>query len=384
VLAVGLHATCLSLLLLAGCAGGGGSTGGTGLAAAPERSSELAAVGSVSMTRPPAGFSVPELAVTVFDQGIAAAEREDVFPTVRKAESLLLPVNLAATLRENAAFPLVRVVHSPDVFLPLVLSGEILHSDGSVLELELALTGADGQELFRRAYRDEAVAADYRGVDDDTSRAASVEPFADLYRAVANDLVRVLASLGEDELAELERLALIRFGAALSPASFSRYLETGSGDSFALTGFPAADDPMLARLDRLRRQDELFIDTVDQQYRDLERSVGESYDLLRAYGFELENYGERYRENAAERRIDARRGSFAAMQQVYATYRKVKLQQEDLRDLVQGFGGESLETVLSVDDGVYRLSGSVEERYAQWRRILGEIYRLETGLPAVR
>ena len=67
------------------------------------------------------------------------------------------------------------------------------------------------------------------------------------------------------------------------------------------------------------------------------------------------------------------------MQQVYASYRKVKIQEQDLRGLVEGFGGESLETVLEVDDGIVRLRGSVARRYDEWRRILARIYGLESG-----
>jgi hypothetical protein len=242
-----------------------------------------------------------------------------------------------------------------------------------VLELAVTLRAADGQQLFARRYRDEATPGDYpvRPGDD---------PFADLYRAVSNDLVTVVEGLDEGRRRQLARLALMRFGSELAPQTFAPYLAR-EGDAFALRGFPADDDPMLARLSRVRRQDELFIDTVDQQYRDLRDDVGASYDLWRAYGYELETYGAAWRESAAERRIDARRGSFAAMQQVYGTYRKVKLQEEDLRALVRAFGGEALETVITVDDGVFRLSGSVEERYAQWREILGRIYALEAGLP---
>jgi hypothetical protein len=164
--------------------------------------------------------------------------------------------------------------------------------------------------------------------------------------------------------------------------TFERFIGSDDDGHLTLNGFPAADDPMLARLQRLRRQDDLFVDAADEQYSDLLDTVGESYNLWRAYAYELETYGASYRASAAGRRSDARRGSFAAMQQVYATFRKVKLQEEDLNDLVAGFGGEALETVMTTDDGVYRLSGSVESRYDQWREILSQIYSLETGLPS--
>ena len=122
-----------------------------------------------------------------------------------------------------------------------------------------------------------------------------------------------------------------------------------------------------------------FIDTVDQQYRDLADEIGESYDLWRQYSLEVEQYAQGYEAAAGGRQRAGRRGSFASLQQVYGSFRKVKMQEEDLQDLVAGFAGESLETVVEVDDGVVRLRGSVDERYAQWREILTQIYALESG-----
>jgi len=339
----------------------------------PEAASALSPVGDVRLLVGEGPEPRLDLAIVVFDQGLdAQAVDEAIFPTIRKAESLLLPVLLAQTVREAGAFGVVRVTPGDAARLPLRLEGRIVHADGGSLELALRLRAIDGALLLERSYRDEARPADY-------PVRAGDEPFADLYRAITNDLRAAVEDLTAAEKSTLQRLALMRFGADLAPATFNRYVREEGPGHLSLAGFPAPGDPMLARLQRLRRQDDLFIDAVDEQYGDLLQEVGESYNLWRAYTYELDTYGRRYRASAAERRSDARRGSFAAMQQGYATYRKVKLQEEDLRDLVKGFGGESLETVMTIDDGVYRLSGSVASRYAQWREILSRIYALETG-----
>ncbi|MEE4277858.1 MAG: hypothetical protein V2I82_05230 [Halieaceae bacterium] len=332
----------------------------------------------------PATAWAPDIGVRVFD-GLQPAEpgsdaatlpvAAPAFPTIRKAETLLLPTMLARTLRASGAFGVVRVIPDASLRLPLRVSGEILQSDASILDLRITLHGADERVLFSQRYRDRATPADYPVSEGE-------EPFADLYRSVANDLRAVVADLSREELNGLSQLALMRFGADLSPTSFADYIDETAEGALRLLAYPAEGDPMLDRLRRLRRQDELFVDAVDQQYAELLDSVGESYDLWRAYVFELETFGESYRETAARRDIDARRGSYAAMQQVYASYRKVKLQEEDLRDIVDGFDGEALDTVISTDDGVYRMSGSVRERYEQWRGILSRIYRLEVGLPS--
>jgi hypothetical protein len=334
-------------------------------------------VGSVVLATGPASEPPLDLAVVVFDSGDpATGAAAPAFPTVRKAETLLLPVILAQTLRDSGAFGVVRVVHGDDVFLPLRLETTILTAEAAVLELEVRLYGADEELLHEERYRDEAQPTDY-------PVNAGSDPFADLYRAISNDVRATVQGLSPAYRQELARLALLRFGARLAPAGFARYVEDDGQGGLALAAYPADDDPMLARLQRLRRQDDLFVDTVDEQYRQLSLRVGDSYNLWRSYVYELESYGTAYRESAAQRDSRARRGSFASMQQVYATYRKVKLQEEDLQDLVRGFDGEALETVIDVDDDVFRLSGSVAERYEQWRAILSRIYDLETGGPAI-
>ena len=253
-------------------------------------------------------------------------------------------------------------------------TGEIIRADGAELELRLELRAADGDVLLNRRYRDVAQPSDYPVAEGE-------EPFADLYRAVSNDVLRAVNALSVSRREHLQRLALLDFGAQMAPGTFSRFVEAGVDGRRQVVSYPAEGDPMLSRLQRIRRQDDLFIDTVDEQYSDLYDRVVLSYGLWREYSFELQRYGEDYREQAQERKRTARRGTFGAMQQVYASYRKVKIQEEDLRDLVAGFAGESLETVLEVDDGVIRLQGSVDERYAQWRSIMERIYGLESAVP---
>ncbi|MEM8489679.1 MAG: hypothetical protein AAF756_02555 [Pseudomonadota bacterium] len=338
-------------------------------------------VGDVSFQRFEAGAALLDVGVQVFDEGAGSASSNS-YPTVRKAESLLLPVLLAQYLRESGAYGVVRVVPADGIYLPLQVAASIVRADGLELELDVEVRDAGNRTLLKKRYRDVTTPADFPVAKGD-------EPFADLYRAISNDLGTLVQDLDSSERQTLDRLALARFAAAISPAAFGRLVQVTQprgGDStvnqaFMLAGFPAAGGPMLGRMQRLRRQDALFIDSADEQYRLLLDEVQESYNLWREYNFELQRYGDAYREEASSRKSNARRGSYASMQQSYASFRKVKIQEEDLADLVDGFAGESLETVLRVDDGVFRLQGSVEQRYAQWKEILARINALETGIP---
>lgn len=318
-----------------------------------------------------------DVGIVVFDEGLAN-NNGDLFPTVRKAESLIFPTVLAEYLTDSNAFGVVRVVPSSSVNTPLQVQAQIVTADGQELELAVKLIDAGNRVLLTRNYRDIAASEDYPVSRGD-------EPFSDLYKSIANDLGRTIQGIDADSRQRLERLAAARFAAEIAPEAFSRFLAPskaqGTGETaYELVSFPAEGDPMLRRLQRMQRQDALFVDTADEQYRELYSEVRDSYNLWREYSFELERFGEQYREEAAGRKSTARRGSFAAMQQSYASFRKVKIQEEDLSDLVNGFTGESLETVLRVDDGVFRLQGSVDERYLEWRRILTRINELEVGI----
>ncbi|MEM1402456.1 MAG: hypothetical protein AAGG55_03945 [Pseudomonadota bacterium] len=362
----------ITALLLSAC-----GTSSTGPVSGATQSASVAAplpepVGSVAPRAYTGASSTLDIGIAVFDQGLGQATDDGrVFPTVRKAESLILPVILTGFLEDTGAFGVVRVVHDATVQLPLMITGEIREAAGEELALDIQLEAADGSVMLKKVYRDVASQRDYPVSGED--------PFADLYRAIANDVLVALESLSSADRQELQRLSTMRFAAKLAPAGFERFIEAGPDGRYELISYPADGDPMLARLNRVRRQDELFIDTVDEQYGDLFDDVSESYNLWREYSYELRRYGDEYEQTAADRKRTARRGSYAAMSQVYASYRKVKIQEEDLRDLVQGFGGDALETVLEVDDGVFRLSGSVDDRYREWQSILARINSLETG-----
>ena len=68
------------------------------------------------------------------------------------------------------------------------------------------------------------------------------------------------------------------------------------------------------------------------------------------------------------------------MQQVYSTYRSVRIQEQDLFELATGFDNETAPTVLSAGDRVVRLSGTLDQQYQEWRQLLGQIFALEYGL----
>ena len=139
---------------------------------------------------------------------------------------------------------------------------------------------------------------------------------------------------------------------------------------------------MMDRVRRIRNQEYLFIDTLDENYADLYQSMAPTYDLWRQYRREQAVFREDYQRRVASRESPGRRGSFAALEETYDAYKWSKIHEQDLDELAQGFNNEVAPTVLEASGKVFRLTGTLDSQYNEWRAILREIFTLETGLPA--
>lgn len=321
-----------------------------------------------------------DIGLVVFDPGAvddpAMASAHELLPEVRRAEAQYMPVLLRQVLQDSDAWGVVRVLPEAAVLPELLVTGEILHSDGLRLELRIRAVDATGRLWLQQVYRDDAVASDY-------PVAADGDPFLDLYRRLANDLLAKREQLDDRAITEIRRVALLRYAADLSPEAFAGYLSGGTDQQrYQVVRLPASGDPMMARVDRIRNQEYLFIDTVDEQYLELYQSLGPIYHLWRQYNREQALYVVDYQERASNRKSHGRKGSFAAMQQSYDAYRNLKIQQQDLDEQALGFNNEVSPTVLEASGRVFRLNGTLESQYGEWRHILREIFRLEMGLPA--
>ncbi len=335
-------------------------------------------VGQVALVEAPVSDEAGALDVdlVVFDPGIpedvSTHGTRGIYPLIRKAESRFMPVMLRQSLVASGAWGVVRVLPESDASAELQVQGKILHSDGERLALQITAVDATGRVWLDAVYTDVTSAADYpvqQGAD----------PFADIYRRIANDLLAARQQLNSEELVEIRRVANLRYASALAPEAFADYVAQGSDGRYRAVRLPAADDPMLVRIGRIRDQEHLFIDTVDEQYLDLLDEMRPTYNLWRQYGREQAIYITDYQDRLKDRDRAGRRGSFAAMKQTYDTFKWSKMQQQEMEQLAGGFNNEVTPTVLEVNGRIFRLSGSLDSRYDEWRGILREIFQLETG-----
>ncbi|RLQ22870.1 hypothetical protein DWB85_05340 [Seongchinamella sediminis] len=316
-----------------------------------------------------------DVGVAIFDPGIPADESTHnelgIFPRIRQAEAKYLPVTLRRELVDSGQWGVVRVLPELGVLSELTVQGRILESNGRQQRIHARVIDATGRRWLDREYAASAV----------TTSPPGNEPYRQLYARVAADMLDYRRGLTASQLREIRGVALMRYAQSLSPDAFAAYLGRDGEGHQRLQRLPAEGDPMMSRVERIRNQEYLFIDNVDEQFGDLHDQMAATYVLWLAYDREQNLFREDYEQRAANREQQGRAGSFAAMQQSYFAYRNFRIQEQDLDELALGFNNEIAPTIMATSGRVFRLTGTLDSQYTEWRQILRQIFALETGLP---
>ena len=132
-----------------------------------------------------------DVGIAVFDPNVPTDYDERIekliLPEVRNTESQYIPYFLKNLLQSTGNWGAVRVVPRPTHAVDVTVSGKILRSDGSQLDLEVTVTDATGREWFTREYS--ALASKYSY---EAGMPANVDAFNAVYKNVANDMTGLL------------------------------------------------------------------------------------------------------------------------------------------------------------------------------------------------
>ena len=168
---------------------------------------------------------------------------------------------------------------------------------------------------------------------------------------------------------------------------------------------PAKNDPMINRIRQIRERDYLFIDTMQEYYSTFAREMERPY-----WQWRQESYNEvmslRSLQDSSDRRLAVgaatliagilsaaksdnaivRTSGTATMAAGGYVIKSAIDQQEESKIHIEALQelGDSLEAsiepqVIELEDRTVTLSGTVENQYQQWKAILQEIYRIDTG-----
>ena len=312
------------------------------------------------------------LSIVVFD---VESEIENSIYSSRKqvssVERRYLPFRLKETLERSGFWGAVRLMPQTDLNSEINVTGKILFSDGVELRLQVLAVDAAGRVWLDRTYCDVTSDLDYS-----TDPSYQIDPFQDLYNRISNDLSGSLGSYKKQDRDSLLDIAMLKYARELSPETFGRYLSEDMG-VVTLNGLPSEDDPLFQRVQRIRESEYLFADSVDQHYDSLHKQIGPTYAWWRYYSYELIEGNRKLTKVDATR--GATRGSWYAMERIYKTYKESKMNEDALRELTNSFDRETEPTVADLAGRVIRLTGTLDRQYEEWRRLLLELYRNETG-----
>lgn len=353
--------------------------------------------------------------VHVFDTNIPQALKDDeealarkrIYPEVRSAEAGYLPGLLRATLESSGQWGAVRVVPAKAI-VDVIVDGTIVSSTGAELVLRINVSDSTGRVWIKdREYSGEADLGSYK-----TEAALHArDPFQNVYSTIANDMLAAREALTANDRRDIRRVTELRFAHDFAPEATRGYLATDAQGVTGVVRLPAQDDPVMARIARIRERDLAVVDTVDSYYASFADKVEDSYGNFRRVSRDEIEKEDRARASARTRTVlgaaavlasvlvpdqcasgdytcrnvqSAARtagavGGVAGVMSGIRKYSEAKVHAEQLKELADTFRAEVTPQVVEVEGRTLKLTGTAEEQYREWRGLLRQIYLEETG-----
>ena len=342
-----------------------------------------------------------DVGIAVFDPGLEDYDEDErVYPEVRKAEARYMPNLLSQAMQDSGAWGAVRVVPDSTQITDLLVQGEILYSDGEELQLQITATDSRGYTWLDKKYTGKASGYAYKM----TTR-STYDPFQAVYNIIANDLLQLQEELREEDRENVRLVTELLFARSFSPDAFDGYLGQNRKKNYVVLRLPAEEDPMLERVRSIRERDQLFIDTLQEYYITFDAQMDGPYQEWRKLSYQE---AVALRELRAESTRNLIAGGVAILAGIAgassgdsATTRtagqvaiigggyllksglekrnEAQIHVEALEELGMSLEAEITPQVIELDDRTVMLSGNVEDQYAQWRKVLEELYRAEVG-----
>ena len=342
-----------------------------------------------------------DVGIVVFDPGVDIMDDVSAaYSNVRESEAVWFTGLLKGALDRSRAWGLVRAVPSSEQLSDVTVSGRIVDSSGEVLAIQISVQDASGKVWFANEYSERASSYSY-----DPNVDLKRDPFQGLFNRVANDMFDVLASLGDSELSSIREITKVRFAREFAPASFAGFLAQNEEGEYSLQRVPAANDPMMLRVDKIQARNELFLDVIQDYYRVFSRNMSSPYEEWRKLSYKEVVRERQLRKQAKTEKIAGvavvalgllasgsnsratRFGGHIGMwkgatlfAKGFMTQIEASLHAEAVRELGESLEAELEPSVIDLQDRSVTLTGTVQDQYREWRRILTEMFEAEERL----
>jgi hypothetical protein len=358
-----------------------------------------------------------DVGIRVFDPGIPKNIEEDeealakkrIYPELRKAEARYLPTLLRETLEATGQWGAVRVIPNTADFVDVIVTGQLVDSNGGFLSVDVSATDAAGRVWIKdKRYQSLVDLGAYKT----TASLKARDPFQNIYSEIANDLVAVRDKLTSLDRENIRKVASLRFAEDLAPDAMAGMTAKDAKGVTQIVRLPSDDDPTLTRIERIRERDTAVVDTVNDYYASFHDSMEDSYGSWRQTSFTELEKEMRARSSARTRTVlgaaaliasifapnscstydscrinNAMRqagtmGGIAAVLSGIKKYADARTHADALKELTLSFQSEVAPQVVEVEGHTLRLTGTAEDQYREWRKMLRQIYLEETGAAA--
>ena len=358
-----------------------------------------------------------DVGIRVFDPGIPknienddeALAKKRIYPDLRKAEARYIPTLLRETLEATAQWGAVRVIPNSADFVDVIVTGQLIDSNGGFLAIDVSAVDAAGRVWIKDKRYSSLVDL---GAYKTTASLKARDPFQNVYSEIANDLVVARDKLTSLDRENIRKVASLKFAEDLAPEAMAGMTAKDKNGITQVVRLPADGDPTLGRIERIRERDTAVVDTVNDYYASFHDTMEDSYGSWRQTSFTELEKEMRARSSARTRTVlgaaaliasifapnscstydscrinNAMRnagtmGGIAAVLSGIKKYADARTHADALKELTLSFQSEVAPQVVEVEGHTLRLTGTAEDQYREWRKLLKQLYLEETGAAA--
>jgi hypothetical protein len=230
------------------------------------------------------------------------------------------------------------------------------------------------------------------------------DAFQDLYNTIVNDMVKFKMKLAPSHIENIRTVSKLKFAEEFAPDAFGNYLVKNNENMITLNRLPAENDPMMARLLKIRERETMYVDTLNQHYEGFYNEMWTSYENWRKLNLTERQAIKKIKRKALSRQLigalmiagavvagmsDSSTGGILTPAMViiggqvfisgFNVSKEAEIHSEAIKELSESFGSEMQPVVMEFQGKQYELTGSAEEQFRQWRELLHQIYLAETG-----
>ena len=339
-----------------------------------------------------------DIGILLFDPNIPDEDKELIFPEIRKAEARYIPYHLKKTLQDSGFWGGVWVLPEKSEAIDLIISGRIEVSNGLDVSIRIGAWDITGKEWVNKVYSSTIAQSSYSKRRDLTQ-----DPYQNIYNKIANDLVQIKQDLKQQELQRINEIGDIRFAAELIPGVYKDYLTKNKKNIYEAVRLPDNEDSIMQRVYNIQEREFLLLDTLNEYYAQLYENISQPYENWRKLSREDMITYEELKKSARTRKMlgaaaligaivsdgDSQAsnsmqqmaiyGGMEAMKSGFSKTSEAKIYKESMKELGTAFDTEAEPLIIELEGQTIRLTGSAQEKFLEWRKLLKQIYTDETG-----